>query len=71
VAEDRRYLGNVLYDLGELAKARDELERALAIDESTFGPDHWRVGEDWRHLAVVLRDLGELRAESPNQPPGH
>ncbi len=30
----------MLQDLGDAAAARPLLERALAIDEATYGPDH-------------------------------
>jgi hypothetical protein len=46
--------------LGELAAARAAFERALAIDEATYGPSHPEVATDVNNLGLVLRDLGEL-----------
>ena len=60
VARDVNNLGGVLQDLGELAKARKCLERALKIDEKVYGPDHPTVARDVNNLGLVLRDLGEL-----------
>jgi Tetratricopeptide repeat len=37
--------------------ARPLLERALAIDEAAYGPDHPEVSTDLYNLAEVLRDL--------------
>ena len=53
-------LGRVLQELGDLAGAREHLERALRIGEAAFGPDHssvaiWRGG-----LGRVLQELGDL-----------
>ena len=44
----------VLQDLGDLAGARAAFERALAIDEKSFGPDHPEVATDVNNLGVVL-----------------
>ena len=52
----------VLLDLGELAAARTALERALVIDEATYGPSHPQVATGVCNLGIVLRDLGELAA---------
>jgi tetratricopeptide (TPR) repeat protein len=53
-------LGEVLRDLGELEKARAAFERALAIEEVVYGPDHPNVARDVNNLGSVLRDLGQL-----------
>ena len=45
---------------GDLAGARAAFERALAIDEASFGPDHPNVATDVNNLGTVLRDLGDL-----------
>src|SRR5690242_17527105 len=42
-----------------LAEARPLAERALAIDEATYGPDHPTVGVDLNNLALILQDLGQ------------
>jgi tetratricopeptide (TPR) repeat protein len=36
------------------------LERALAIAEAAYGPEHPEVGTRLNNLALVLRDLGDL-----------
>ena len=46
VGERHDELGRVLRDLGDLAGARRELERAVAIDEAVYGPDHPGVATD-------------------------
>jgi tetratricopeptide (TPR) repeat protein len=44
------------------------MERAVAIDEAVFGPDHPAVGRDLNNLASILRDLGQLdRARSSQE----
>ena len=48
----------MLQDLGDLAGARAAFERALAIDEKTFGPDHPDVATDVNNLGMVLQDPG-------------
>jgi tetratricopeptide (TPR) repeat protein len=53
-------LGLVLKDQGDLAGARDAYERALAIDEAVFGPDHPKVATDVNNLGLVLQDQGDL-----------
>ena len=45
--------------LGQPAEARPLLERALAITEATFGPDHPTVITGLHNLALALRDLGQ------------
>jgi tetratricopeptide (TPR) repeat protein len=50
----------VLRALGDLAGARAAYERALAIDERAFGPDHPNVATDVNNLGSVLQDLGDL-----------
>ncbi len=50
----------MLQDLGDLAGARAAYERALAIDEKSFGPDHPDVATVVNNLGSVLQDLGDL-----------
>lgn len=38
---------------------RAAFERALAIDEAVFGPEHPKVARDVNNLGLVLRDLGD------------
>jgi len=37
-------------------------ERALAIDEAAYGPDHPGVAIDVNNLGLVLQDIGDLEA---------
>ena len=50
---DVNNLGMMLKDLGDLAEARAHFERVLAIDETTFGPDHPKT-------QLVRRNLDSL-----------
>ena len=43
-----------------LAEARPLAERAVAIDEAVYGPDHPEVAIDLSNLATILLDLGQL-----------
>ena len=50
----------MLQDLGDPAGAPEPLaERALAINEAAYGPDHPDVATRLSNLATVLRDLGD------------
>ena len=53
-------LGRYLNNRMELASARAVLERALAIDEKTLGPEHTSVAGDVNNLGSVLKDQGDL-----------
>ena len=53
-------LGNYLHNRMELASARAVLERALAIDEKAFGPEHTKVAIRVNNLGSVLQDQGDL-----------
>ena len=59
-AADINNLGAVLQATGDLAGARAAFERALAIDEKTFGPDHPNVAIRVNNLGRVLHDTGDL-----------
>ena len=50
---------SALGDLGDYAKARDVLERALAINERTYGPDHVELGITLWNLAMAHGRLGD------------
>ena len=52
--------GRYLRVRAELAEAKVVLERALAIDENAYGPDHPTVAIRVNNLGGVLRDLGDL-----------
>ena len=47
------------------AAARPLAERALAIAETAYGPEHPDVGTALNNLAGILRDLGDLAAARP------
>jgi tetratricopeptide (TPR) repeat protein len=47
------------------AEARSLAERALAIDEAIYGPDHPYVATDLNNLAVILHGLGQLAEARP------
>ena len=59
-------LGGVLQDLGDLKGSRENLERALGIDEAVYGPDHPSVARDVNNLGVVLHALGDLKGAREN-----
>ncbi len=44
----------------QFGQARTLFERALAIDEAAYGPDHTAVATRLNNLASVLRDQGDL-----------
>ena len=53
--------GLYLKQTAQLDPACDALQRALAIDEAVYGPDHPNVAIDVNNLGFVLRALGEPR----------
>jgi tetratricopeptide (TPR) repeat protein len=53
-------LGYHLQRVAEYAGARAAYERALAIDERAYGPEHPEVATDVNNLGSVLRALGDL-----------
>jgi tetratricopeptide (TPR) repeat protein len=53
-------MGCYLHAVADYATARAAFERALAIDEQAFGPDHPNVARDINNLGWLLRDLGDL-----------
>jgi Tfp pilus assembly protein PilF len=50
----------VLRRLGNPTASRATFERALAIDEAVYGPEHPSVGRDVNNLGLVLAELGDL-----------
>ena len=48
-----------------LAEARPLAERALAIDEAAYGPDHPDVATRLNNLALILQDLGQPAEARP------
>jgi hypothetical protein len=49
-----------VYELGELPQARAQLEQAIAILETAYGPHDPHVAPTLNNLGVVLRPLGRL-----------
>src|ERR1700677_2643905 len=48
-----------------LAEARPLAERALAITEAAYGPDHPAAATCLNNLALILKDLGQLAGARP------
>ena len=53
-------LGAHLQDMGELAAAKEHLERALRIWERALPPDHPAIATSLNNLGLVLKAMGEL-----------
>ena len=53
-------LATILADLGDLAGARSNMERAIAIDEKAYDADHPTLALRYSNLATILADLGDL-----------
>ncbi|WP_460504235.1 FxSxx-COOH system tetratricopeptide repeat protein, partial [Catellatospora paridis] len=60
-------LGSYLYGRAEYASARTTLQRALAIKEAVYGPDHPQVATTLGNLGVVEQQLGELATARATQ----
>ncbi len=52
-------LGSHLQNVAEYAGAKAAYERALAIDEAAFGPDHPNIASDVNNLGLVLQAQGD------------
>lgn len=52
-------LGQHLHELGNFEQARLACERAAAVDELVFGPEHQKVARDLNSLGLVLLDQGQ------------
>jgi tetratricopeptide (TPR) repeat protein len=59
--------GAYLQVQAQLTDAKAVEERALAIDETVYGPDHPDVARDLNNLASILRDLGRPEEARPLQ----
>lgn len=53
-------LGSLLGAQGDLAGARQHLERAVLVAEAAFGPDNPDVGTCLNNLGSVMQDQGDL-----------
>ena len=60
-----RSIGWALGLTGEYGAARDHLERALQIDEQSYGPDHPETGETLNALAFELWRDGAYSEAQP------
>lgn len=60
LAERERRAGNVATARARLEEARGLLERAVAIGEATYGPNHYVVSMRRNNLGLLLRDLGDI-----------
>ena len=59
---DFNALGNFYREVGDLNKAKDYYNRALAVALETLGPEHSDVGSSYRNdLACVHLDAGDLK----------
>lgn len=56
--EARSGLGRALGELGMLAEAEEQIRKSLALTESTYGPDHPRLGLPLSDLGRILSDRG-------------
>ena len=54
--------GSYMETRAEFTSAKGLYERALAVDEKTYGPDHPTVATRVNNLGMVLRVLGDLEA---------
>jgi tetratricopeptide (TPR) repeat protein len=52
-------------ELGDFAAARPLAERALAIAETAYGPEHPDVGTSLNNLALIVGELGDFAAARP------
>jgi tetratricopeptide (TPR) repeat protein len=63
LANNLGYCLNTMF--ADYAAARPLFERALAIDEAVYGPDHPDVATDLNNLALLLQDQGDYAAARP------
>ena len=59
MAQTLTNFGNAYGDLGDHAKSRDVLERALAIKERAYGRDHPDVAITLGNLGMAYGELGD------------
>ena len=55
-------LADVLWTKGDRAAAAESYRRALAIDESAYGPDDPEVAADLTNLGGLLKESGQASA---------
>jgi tetratricopeptide (TPR) repeat protein len=56
---DGTALGELRTDLGDTARAKELLERALSIQEAAYGADHVNVAHTLGNLGKAYADLGD------------
>ena len=66
VARTLGNLGNVQSERGDLAAAEASQKRALAIEETVYGPDHPEVAKTLTNLGNVQSERGDLSAAKVN-----
>ena len=54
-------LGMYSHGRAELDQAKDYYERALAIDEKVYGPEHPAVATNANNIGQILKDQGDLK----------
>ena len=59
IAAVQNDLALVLKALGEYSSAKSYLQKALALDEKNFGPNHPTTAGRYSNLGIVLKDLGD------------
>ena len=52
-------LGRLLHDLSEHERAREYLEKSLAIYLRIYGKEHSHIAISYNNLGLLLKDLGE------------
>ncbi len=67
VADDLDGQGREYQDEGKYSKALPFLQRALAIRERAFGPNHHKVADSLNNLAMLYRDQGRYAEALPLQ----
>ncbi len=55
-----RHVGHLYVNLGKLDEARPYIERALAMYQELYGPDHVTVAECLQHLGILEQKMGRL-----------
>jgi len=59
-------MGLFLYKCAQFAEANIHFNRALAIGEAAYGPEHPQVAISINNLGGVLKDLGDLQGAKKN-----
>jgi serine/threonine-protein kinase len=54
-------LGIMAAEQGDLERAQERFEQALALKQAALGPDHIDVAIAWQNLGALLTDVGDHR----------